>query len=140
MGAITCSNLTVKMLYVVIDWLWFGVFIIYVAHVNPVFLMLSFNKYFHVKCQQMRLTTGRNSRPVFCKKGVLKDFVKLTGKHLCQSTLLKKRLWCRCFLEQSLLTSQAKWAKWFRKTLFCLFFHLSPKHINLLLICFCCLL
>ena len=47
----------------------------------------------------------RSSRPeVFCKKGVLRNFAKLTGKHLCQSfffnkaaTLLKKRLWLRCF-------------------------------------------
>ena len=51
-----------------------------------------------------------NSRPeVFCKKGVLRNFAKFTGKHLCQSfffnkvaglrpaTLLKKRLWHRCF-------------------------------------------
>ena len=40
-------------------------------------------------------------------KGVLKNFTKFTGKHLCQSvffnketllkTLLKKRLWHRCF-------------------------------------------
>ena len=47
---------------------------------------------------------------MFCKKGVLRNFAKFTGKHLCQSlffnkvaglkpaTLLKKRLWCRCFL------------------------------------------
>ena len=44
--------------------------------------------------------------PVFCKKGVLRNFVKFTGKHLSQSlffnkvaaaTLLKKRLWLRCF-------------------------------------------
>ena len=47
---------------------------------------------------------------VFCKKGVLKIFLKLTGKHLCQSlffnkvaglrpeTLLKKELLQRCFL------------------------------------------
>ena len=46
---------------------------------------------------------------VFCKKGVLKHFAKFLGKHLCQSlflnkvacfraaTLLKKRLWRRCF-------------------------------------------
>ena len=28
----------------------------------------------------------RSSRPeVFCKNGVLKNFAKLTGKHLCQS-------------------------------------------------------
>ena len=46
---------------------------------------------------------------VFYKKGVLKNFSKFTGKHLRQSlffdnvaglrptTLLKKRLWQRCF-------------------------------------------
>ena len=46
----------------------------------------------------------RSSRPeVFCKKDVLRNFAKFTGKHLCQSlffrpaTLLKKRLWHRCF-------------------------------------------
>ena len=52
----------------------------------------------------------RSRRPkVFCKKGVLRKFTKFTGKHLCQSlffnnvaglrtaTLLKKRLWHRCF-------------------------------------------
>ena len=52
----------------------------------------------------------RISRPeVFCEKGVLRNFAKFTGKHLCQSlffnkvaglrpaTLLKKRLWHRCF-------------------------------------------
>ena len=48
----------------------------------------------------------RSSRSeVFCKKDVLENFTKFTGKHLCQSlflnkvagvrpaTLLKKRLW-----------------------------------------------
>ena len=52
----------------------------------------------------------RNCRPeVFCKKGVLSNFAKFTGKHLCYSlffhkvaglrpaTLLKKRLRHRCF-------------------------------------------
>ena len=52
----------------------------------------------------------RSSRPeVFCKKGVLRNFTKFKGKHLYQSvffnkvaglrpaTLLKKRLWHRCF-------------------------------------------
>ena len=52
----------------------------------------------------------RDSRPeVFCKKGVLTNFAKLTGKHLCQSlffskvaslrpaTLLKKSLCHNCF-------------------------------------------
>ena len=41
----------------------------------------------------------RSSRPeVFCRKGVLRKFAKFTGKHLCQSLFLKKRLWHRCFL------------------------------------------
>ena len=52
----------------------------------------------------------RSSRlEVFCKKDVLKNFAKFIGKYLCQSfffnkvvglrsaTLLKKRLWHRCF-------------------------------------------
>ena len=56
------------------------------------------------------VTSDRSSRPeVFCKKGVPRNFAKFTGKHLCQSlffnkvaglrpaTLLKKRLWHRCF-------------------------------------------
>ena len=41
---------------------------------------------------------------MFCKKGVLRNFIKFTGKYLClfiaglrPSTLLKKRLWHRCF-------------------------------------------
>ena len=54
--------------------------------------------------------TAGSSRPVvFCKKGVLRNFIKLTGKRLWQSlfinkvaglrpaTLLKKRLWQRRF-------------------------------------------
>ena len=52
----------------------------------------------------------RSSRlEVFCRKGVLRNFEKFTGKHLCQSllfnkvaglrtvTLLKKRFWYTCF-------------------------------------------
>ena len=52
----------------------------------------------------------RSSRPeLFCKKGILRNFTKFIGKHLPQSlffnkvagvtptTLLKKRLWHRCF-------------------------------------------
>ena len=46
---------------------------------------------------------------VFCKKGALRNFTKLTGKHLCHglffnktaglrpAILLKKRLWHRFF-------------------------------------------
>ena len=48
--------------------------------------------------------TCRSSRPeVFCRKGVLRNFTKFTGKHLCHSlffnkvAVIKKRLWRRCF-------------------------------------------
>ena len=53
---------------------------------------------------------NKSSRPeAFCKKSVLRNFAKFTGKHLCQSlffikvaglrsaTLLKKKLWHRFF-------------------------------------------
>ena len=34
---------------------------------------------------------SRSSRPeVFCRKGVLRNFAKFTGKHLCQSLFLNK--------------------------------------------------
>ena len=64
---------------------------------------------------------------MFCKKGVLIDFAKFRGKHLCQSfffnkvagrspTLLKKRLWHRCFpvnfqkfLRTHFLTEHLRW-------------------------------
>ena len=41
----------------------------------------------------------RSSRPeVFCKKSILRNFAKFTGKHLCQSLFFnKKRLWHWCF-------------------------------------------
>ena len=62
---------------------------------------------------------------MFCKKGVLRNFTKFTGKHLCQSlffnglrpgTLVKKRLCYRCFpvnfvkfLRTSFLTEHLWW-------------------------------
>ena len=61
-------------------------------------------------CDDVSLVNVRSSSPeVFCKKGILKIFAKFIEKHLCQSflfnkvafvrpaTLLKKRLWHRCF-------------------------------------------
>ena len=55
-------------------------------------------------------TLNRSSRPeMFCEKDVKENFSKFTGKHLCQNpflnkdaelrpvSLLKKRLWYRCF-------------------------------------------
>ena len=69
----------------------------------------------------MTLSMYRSSRPeVFCKKGILRNFVKFTGKHQCESlffrlfcrlnpaTLLKKRLSQRCFL--------VNFAKFLKKT------------------------
>ena len=44
---------------------------------------------------------GRSSRPdVLCKKGVLRNFAKFTGKHLCQSLYFNKVAGPRhkCFL------------------------------------------
>ena len=50
-----------------------------------------------------------SSSEMFCRKGVLRNFAKFTGKHLCQSlffkkvaglrpaVLLKKSLWHMCF-------------------------------------------
>ena len=54
-------------------------------------------------------STEVSTRGVLQKKGVLRNFTKFTGKHLCQSlffnkvaglspaALLRKRLWHRCF-------------------------------------------
>ena len=63
-----------------------------------------------VKFLRTPLFTENSSRPeVFCKTGVLKNFLKCTRKDLCQSlffnkvadlraaTLLKRGLWNRCF-------------------------------------------
>ena len=44
----------------------------------------------------------RNSRPeVFCKKVVLRNFVKLTGKHLCQSLFFNKGLSLQLYLSHA---------------------------------------
>ena len=48
----------------------------------------------------------RSSRPeVFCKKGVLKIYVKFTGKHLCQSPFLTNLQASVCnFIKTEILT------------------------------------
>ena len=81
------------------------------------------------RIENQNKTTIRSSRPeVFRKKGFLRNFAKFTGKHLCQSlflnkvaglrpaTLLKKRLWHRCFpvnfvkfLRTPFLTEHLRW-------------------------------
>ena len=52
-------------------------------------------KHLNVKIQEAKsknvVITDRSSRPeVFCKKGVLRNFAKFTGKHLCQSLFFNK--------------------------------------------------
>ena len=80
----------------------------FVIHFNKSYFQCSFQIYVNyesvTKCNNKR---NRSSHPeLFCKKGVLGSFTKFTGKHLSQSvffkslrpgTLLKKRLWHRCF-------------------------------------------
>ena len=40
----------------------------------------------------------RSSRPeVFCKRGVLRNIAKFTGKHLCQSLFIKKETLAQVF-------------------------------------------
>ena len=88
---------------------------------------------------------GSSLPEVFCKKGVLTNFVKYTGKHLCQrlffnkvsglrpETLLKKSLWHRCFpvnfakfLRTPFLTEHLQWLLLnFIQSVFCL---LDIKH------------
>ena len=44
-----------------------------------------------MSCIMILEIINRNSRPeVFCKKGVLKNFTKFTGKHLRQSSFFNK--------------------------------------------------
>ena len=44
-----------------------------------------------LKSDKKKLVLIRSSRPdVFCKKGVLRNFAKFKGKHLCE-TLYKNR-------------------------------------------------
>ena len=43
------------------------------------------------KCRSSRLQMFcRSIHPVFCKKSVLRDFAKFTGKHMFQSLLINK--------------------------------------------------
>ena len=69
--------------------------------------MISYKKICQVT---LNFCFSRSSRQeVFCRKDFLRHFAKFTGKHMCQSlcfnkvadlrpaTLLKKRLWHRCF-------------------------------------------
>ena len=62
-----------------------------------------------IACKFAAKSDRSSHKRCFLKKDVLKNFAKLTGKHLCQSfffnnvaglrlaTLLKNTLWHRCF-------------------------------------------
>ena len=92
------------------------------GRVNPKYLYLkkfkilkclsyygSFRKYLLRKSNSKRKKNRKSHRRCSVKKVVLRNFAKITEKHLCQSlffnkveglrsaTLLKKRLWHRCF-------------------------------------------
>ena len=60
----------------------------------------------------IKITHRTNCPEVFCKKVVLRKIAKFTAKHLClrPATLLKKRLWHRCF--------PVNFAKFLRTTFF----------------------
>ena len=78
-----------------------------------------------VKCIKYLLIFRSSGPDVFCKKGVLRNFAKFIGKHLCRSlyfnkvadpTLLKQRLWHRYFpvtfaqfLRKPFLTEHLRW-------------------------------
>ena len=58
----------------------------------------------------------RSSRPeIFCKKGVLKNFAKFTGKHLCQSFFFNKETmaqvfsWESCEISKSVFFTEHLW-------------------------------
>ena len=52
-----------------------------------------------VAASNLAIGSHRSSRPeaVFCKKSVLKNFAKFTGKNLYQSLLLKKELYQKLY-------------------------------------------
>ena len=69
--------------------------IVYSVRFNPS------NKRFHLlifPCLPKRMALPRSSRSeVFCRKSVLRNSTKFTGKHVCQRLLLIKRIWHRFF-------------------------------------------
>ena len=94
--------------------------------------IINYHIKWYVKCEMWNIwacSKHKSSRPeVFCKKGVVRNFTKFTAKHLYQSlffnkvaglrpvTLLKNRLWHRCFpeifakfLRAPFLTEQLLW-------------------------------
>ena len=83
----------------------------YICIFSYIIFLVAFKRKFNTLVILVIVYVRSRSRlqDVFCKKGALKNFAKCTRKHLCQSlffnksaglrpaTLLKKRLWYRCF-------------------------------------------
>ena len=47
-------------------------------------------KIFGRNCKHQHLNVQNQLPDVFCKKGTLRNFTKITGKHLCQSLFFNK--------------------------------------------------
>ena len=59
--------------------------------ISPKTWRLMFTEVLMLNIGGWKKTYHRSSRPkVFCEKGVFRNFVKFTGKHLCQSLFLNK--------------------------------------------------
>ena len=84
----------------------YWIFLIYpYIYLNKSFGEQRISSQFYTICADERSSRSE----VFCKKDILRNFAKFTGKQLCQSlflnkvaslrpaTLLKKSLWHRCF-------------------------------------------
>ena len=83
-------------------------------HVNKSCIHQIWKRLVHKKLLNLRIIfqteVQKQLKELFCRKPVVRNFTKSTGKHVCQSlffnevaglrpaTLLKKRLWRRCFL------------------------------------------
>ena len=71
----------------------------------------------YIQYTDLLAITFRSSRKeVFCKKGVLRNFAKFTGKHLCQSLFFNNVAGLRCFpvnftksLRTPFLTGHLRW-------------------------------
>ena len=69
----------------------------------------------------LTFATEFSETDVFCKKGVLKNFEKFTGKHLCQILLFNKVAGGTCnFIKKETLTQlfSCEFNKIFKNTLF----------------------
>ena len=90
--------------------------------VNPIKTLVQFSIVFQRSSDKEPRCVKKQLLQVFYEKGVLKNFAKFPGKHLCQipffnkvsglraAFLLKKRLWRRCF--------PVNFAEIFKKTFF----------------------